>query len=46
MIQNYNEFKLATFLLYKRFNTPHDLLQYWSFAGPCHEKCPDIERIH
>lgn len=46
MIKNFQEFQLATFLLHKKFNTPHDLIKYWSFSGPCLEKYPDIERIH
>jgi len=35
--------QLALYLLNRRFNTPLDLLKYWSFTGPCQENHPEIE---
>ena len=40
------DFYRARFLLKERFNTVDDLLRYWSFAGPCMEVCPKIEKIN
>lgn len=40
-----NELYFALYMLKSRFNTPKDLLAYWSFAGPCREAHPAIEDI-
>jgi hypothetical protein len=44
--QRTDEFYLATYMLNKRFNTPVDLIKYWSFSGPCLEPHPSIEDYH
>lgn len=41
-----HELYFAIYMLRTRFDTPKDLLIYWSFAGPCREPHPDIEDIH
>ena len=35
--------QLALYLLKKRFHTPHDLLLFWGFVGPCLEEHPAVE---
>jgi hypothetical protein len=40
------DFYRAKFLLNNKFNTVNDLLRYWAFAGPCIEKCPEIEKYN
>lgn len=39
-----NHFFLAMYLLNRKFNTPWDLIKYWSIAGPCMENYPEIEK--
>jgi hypothetical protein len=39
------DFYRARFLLNNRFNTVEDLLRYLSYAGPCKENHPLIEKI-
>lgn len=36
---------LAIYVLYKKMNSPFDLLKYWSIFGPCMEWHPEIEDI-
>jgi hypothetical protein len=35
----------AVKLLKTKINTPHDLIRYWAFSGPCLEPHPEIEDI-
>jgi hypothetical protein len=39
------DFIRACILLKKRFQTPGDLIIYWSMSGPCRFDCPDIEKV-
>jgi len=39
------QYRLAKFLLDKRFHTPWDLIKYWGFSGPCLEDCPEVEKV-
>jgi hypothetical protein len=39
------DYRRAVFLLKNKFNSASDLVKFWSFCGPCHEKYPDIEKI-
>jgi len=40
-----NDYRRAVFLLKQRINNPADLVRIWSFAGPCLENYPSIEKI-
>lgn len=40
-----NDFRRAAYLLKNRINTAVDLVKIWSYAGPCSEECPSIEKI-
>lgn len=39
------DYRRAVYLLKNRINTPMDLIKIWAFCGPCHEDCPEIEKI-
>lgn len=38
-----DQYALAVYMLKHRFNTPMDLIKFWSFSGPCLESHPSIE---
>jgi hypothetical protein len=40
-----NDNRRAAYLLKQRINTAADLVKIWSYAGPCSEECPSIEKI-
>jgi hypothetical protein len=40
-----NDYRRAAFLLKERISTAADLVKIWSYAGPCSEDCPSIEKI-
>lgn len=40
-----NDYRRAAYLLKDKINTVGDLVRIWSYAGPCSEKCPSIEKI-
>ena len=35
----------AVKMLQTKIHTPIDLVKFWGFSGPCHEDCPEIEKI-
>jgi len=39
------QYHMAVYLLKTRFHTPHELLQYWAFSGPCQESHPIVEDL-
>jgi len=40
-----NDYRRAAYLLKEKINTAADLVKIWSYAGPCSENCPSIEKI-
>jgi hypothetical protein len=40
-----NDYRRAVLLLKNKINTAVDLVQLWSYAGPCSENCPSLEKI-
>lgn len=40
------DYRRAVLLLKDRINSPRDLQKIWAFCGPCHENCPDEEKIN
>lgn len=39
------DFRRAVFLLKNKITNAADLVNIWSFCGPCSEPCPSIEKI-
>jgi hypothetical protein len=35
----------AVKMLDTKIQSPMDLVKFWAFSGPCHEDCPEIEKI-
>ena len=40
-----NDYRRAAYLLKNKIKTVPDLVKIWSYAGPCSETCPSIEKI-